>query len=55
MLLFAILRRYPSPHGVVLDLPPVIEDTQLAISADGLSALSGGSSLIAMMQPAHWR
>jgi hypothetical protein len=37
LLLAAILRRYPGPHGVVFDLPRVVEGTQRAIAADGLT------------------
>jgi hypothetical protein len=36
-LLSAILRRYPGPLGVVFDVPHVVENTQRAIVADGLS------------------
>jgi hypothetical protein len=37
LLLSAILRRYPSPHGVVFDLPRVMEGARRVIAADGLT------------------
>jgi hypothetical protein len=37
LLLSAILHRYPSPQGVVFDLPRVVESTRRAIAADGLT------------------
>ena len=36
-LLMTILRRYPGPRGLVFDLPHVIQGTQAAIAATGLS------------------
>lgn len=40
LLLSAILRQYPGPHGVVFDLPRVVEGAQRAIAADGLAERS---------------
>src|SRR5260370_1697733 len=37
LLLSAILRRYPSPHGVVFDLPRATEGARRTIVADGLT------------------
>jgi hypothetical protein len=37
LLLSAILRRYPSPHGIVFDLPRVVEGAHREIAAAGLT------------------
>jgi hypothetical protein len=37
LLLSAILRRYPSPHGIVFDLPRVVEGARREIAAAGLT------------------
>lgn len=37
LLLSAILQRYPGPHGIVFDLPRVIDVAQRVIAADGLT------------------
>lgn len=37
LLLSAILRRYPSPRGIVFDLPRAVEGARRTIAADGLT------------------
>jgi hypothetical protein len=37
LLLSAILRRYPSPRGILFDLPRVVEGAKRVIAADGLT------------------